>query len=216
MTAANDTNTAKIRCAKNGPYIVSDLAQLTGADGAPIEAEDPVALCRCGGSASKPFCDGTHTRNGFTSDKAADRTPDKRDTYIGRDITIHDNRGVCAHAGMCSDSLAAVWRVREEPWIDADGASADAIIAVIEQCPSGALSYATGGGAVTHRPPSDRPEIEMSKDGPYHVHGGVTLEGHAPGEGASGEYYTLCRCGASKNKPLCDGSHWQAGFKDPV
>ena len=83
MTAANDTNTAKIRCAKNGPYIVSDLAQLTGADGAPIEAEDPVALCRCGGSASKPFCDGTHTRNGFTSDKAADRTPDKRDTYIG-------------------------------------------------------------------------------------------------------------------------------------
>lgn len=58
----------------------------------------------------------------------------------------------------------------------------------------------------------------MSKSGfarrPLHVRGGVALEGVDFGEGASREHYTLCRCGRSRNKPFCDGTHWHAGFHD--
>ena len=56
--------------------------------------------------------------------------------------------------------------------------------------------------------------IEIARDGPYQVRGGIALEGTDLFEGASQEHYALCRCGHSRNKPFCDGSHWYAGFKD--
>ena len=55
----------------------------------------------------------------------------------------------------------------------------------------------------------------MTDNGPYAVSGGIELMGVQFGDGASREHYTLCRCGASANKPFCDGSHWRAGFRDP-
>lgn len=55
----------------------------------------------------------------------------------------------------------------------------------------------------------------MTNDGPYAVTGGVELIGVKMGEGASCEHYTLCRCGGSKNRPFCDGTHWTIEFKDP-
>jgi CDGSH-type Zn-finger protein len=58
--------------------------------------------------------------------------------------------------------------------------------------------------------------VTVTKDGPYAVTGGIELADVVFGEGASTEHYTLCRCGASKNKPFCDGSHWHVGFKDPA
>jgi CDGSH-type Zn-finger protein len=58
--------------------------------------------------------------------------------------------------------------------------------------------------------------VTVTDNGPYAISGGIELEGAKRGEGASAEHYTLCRCGASKNKPFCDGSHWDAGFKDPI
>ena len=61
-----------------------------------------MALCRCGGSSNKPFCDSTHVGIGFSDAKEGDRVPDKRETFDGKEITVHDNRGVCAHAGFCS------------------------------------------------------------------------------------------------------------------
>ena len=57
-------------------------------------------------------------------------------------------------------------------------------------------------------------KITPTANGPYAVTGGIELAGVTFGDGASREHYTLCRCGASKNKPFCDGSHWDAGFKD--
>ena len=98
-----------------------------------------------------------------------------------------------------------------EPWIDADGAALEAIVATIRKCPSGALSYSVQG--VEHRDQARPPAIAVTKDGPYAVVGRIRLD-TIPGKGASTEHYTLCRCGASKNKPFCDGSHWSAGFKD--
>jgi CDGSH-type Zn-finger protein/ferredoxin len=176
-----------------------------------------MALCRCGGSSNKPFCDGTHARNGFSSAKRPDRVPDRRDTYVGQEITVFDNRGICQHSGFCTDRLAAVFRIGQEPFVDPNGATKEAIIEAVKSCPSGALSYALDG--VERRDevdPPREPTITVSKDGPYRITGGIPLEGGDPrAQGSSLEHYALCRCGHSKNKPFCDGSHWYVKFHDP-
>lgn len=201
-----------ISCKPNGPYLVKGLATLTDSNGDAIATEETIALCRCGGSANKPFCDGTHRKNGFDDAKREERTKDRRRDYVGKAITVHDNRGICAHAGVCTDSLPSVWRMGEKPWIDPDGAEVEAIIETIEGCPSGALSYTIDD--VEHRDGDNAPAIRLSRNGPYVVTGGLTLEDVDFGAGASREHFTLCRCGASRNKPFCDGSHWDAGFDD--
>ncbi len=211
MASDQDNSGPTITCAEKGPYIVAGLEQLTGSDGKAIPVKDKIALCRCGASSNKPFCDGSHAKIGFTGDKRSDRVPDRRDNYAGTKITIHDNRGLCAHAGACTDQLATVWRMGQEPWIDPEGAALDAVVETIKLCPSGALSYTVDGVEV--RDPDLPPAIGVAKDGPYHVTGAIELVGQAWGEGASRTRYTLCRCGASRNKPFCDGSHWDAGFK---
>ncbi len=102
--------------------------------------------------------------------------------------------------------------MHQSPWIDPDAADATAIIDTIRKCPSGALSYSVAG--VQQRDPNRTPAIQATKDGPYRVTGGVELDGQEWGDGASREHYTLCRCGGSKNKPFCDGTHWHIGFRD--
>lgn len=205
--------TARIRPLPNGPYQLTD-APLQRGSGESFPGAEAVYLCRCGGSAKKPFCDGTHRRNGFSDRNTADPSANRREAYAGRGITIFDNRALCAHAGYCTDGLASVFRMRSEPWIDADGAQVQDVIDTIRRCPSGALSYAIEG--VEARPAQRAPIVTVTDNGPYAVSGGVELEGVKMGEGASSEHYTLCRCGASRNKPFCDGSHWNVGFKDPA
>ena len=203
----------------NGPYYLfasmeaTPVVHLQRASGEPCLTPRGVALCRCGGSKRKPFCDGTHSSNGFSSANTADPSLDRRETYAGKHVTIYDNRAICAHAGVCTDRLKSVFRYGQEPWIEPDGAEAREIIETIARCPSGALSYAIDG--VEAQPPA-RPEmVTVTNNGPYAVTGGIELMGVRFGEGASKEHYTLCRCGASKNKPFCDGSHWAVGFQDP-
>ena len=88
---------------------------------------------------------------------------------------------------------------------------AEAIIETIEACPSGALSYTIDDEE--HRDCDSLPAIKLAKNGPYEITGGVSLVGIEFGDSASREHFTLCRCGASKNKPFCDGSHFDAGFE---
>lgn len=204
----------KITCAPNGPYLVAEAPALRRASGEVLPAAQSFALCRCGGSKKKPFCDGTHRTNGFSDENWADPAKDKRRTYVGKGVTIYDNRAICAHAAFCTDELASVFRHRETPWIAPDAAAVDKIVETIGKCPSGALSYALDG--VEAEPPKRAPMVTVTENGPYAVTGGIELAGVKFGEGASPEHYTLCRCGASKNKPFCDGSHWEAGFKDPT
>ena len=204
--------TAEIEPKENGPYIVRNLKSLKDANGDEINpGKDVVALCRCGKSGNKPFCDGTHVKAGFSSDTDAVDMGEWRE-YAGSGITIHDNRRLCAHAGECTEGLASVWRMGEKPWIDPEGADAAAIIEVIEKCPSGALSYSIGddnpGEAGTDE------SVQVSANGPYHVKGGVTLNDPSRDTGRIPGQYALCRCGASKNKPFCDGSHWEIKFSD--
>jgi CDGSH-type Zn-finger protein len=215
----NMADRPRIACLPNGPYYLlndmqaSPVENLERSSGAKCTTVRGVALCRCGGSKTKPFCDGTHSTNGFSDRKLADRKLDHRDTYPGKRITIFDNRAICAHAGLCTDSLKSVFLQGEEPWIDADGAAVDEIISTIRKCPSGALSYAIDG--VEAEAPSRRPKVVVTDNGPYAVSGGIELMNVQFGDGASREHYTLCRCGASGNKPFCDGSHWKVEFRDP-
>lgn len=202
-----------IECKPNGPYLVKDMDDLRDSRGGRISTEPVIALCRCGGSAKKPFCDGTHRKNGFSDAKLADGGADKRESYAAKRITIHDNRAICSHAGYCSDGLAAVFKYKSEPWIDPAGGAVGAIVETIRRCPSGALSYTLDGVEGPAEP--RHPSITVTRDGPYTVVGDVQLPGQAWGQGASRDRFTLCRCGASRNKPFCDGTHWSIEFKDP-
>jgi len=208
----------KIAVGNNGPYFFMHdmtalpVANLRRESGQACATVRGVALCRCGASKNKPFCDGSHGAIGFKGTNTADPAKNKRDTYKGKRITIFDNRGICSHAGYCSDGLKSVFRMNEEPWIDPDGAKVEEIVATIRKCPSGALSYALDGAETQ---PARGPMITVTADGPYAITGSVELLGVKFGDGASQEHYTLCRCGASKNKPFCDGSHWSASFRDP-
>lgn len=201
-----------IEVSKNGPYIVKNLNNFRNSKGVFIETRPLMALCRCGGSGNKPFCDGTHEKIGFSGDKQKTRVPDKMDDYEGKKITIHDNRGVCSHIGHCTDNLSSVFRMKTEPWIDPDGANPEKIAKVIRMCPSGALSY-TKDEALYRDYPRE-PEIFVGHNRPYHIVGDIELKDPDGSKPESKDHYTLCRCGKSRNKPFCDGTHWHVNFED--
>jgi CDGSH-type Zn-finger protein/truncated hemoglobin YjbI len=213
-----------IHAARNGPYLATNIPRLLDHLGEPVRVPPQLALCRCGGSSMKPFCDGTHARIGFTDDKDPGRVPDRRDSYPGQQVTILDNRGICQHSGLCTDRLATVFRAGQEPFVTPSGARMDEIIRAVRDCPSGALSLAVDGREATELTDwGNRRDaaIEITEDGPYRVSGGVVIAG-ADGnpaernEGASAEHCALCRCGHSRNKPFCSGMHWYVNFRDPV
>jgi CDGSH-type Zn-finger protein len=178
------------------------------------EHADGAALCRCGGSANKPFCDGTHNRNGFDG-ACADRegTYDERSKVVGTDpVVVRDDRSICVHAGFCTTKATNAWRLARGEASE-DAVARAALTAMIERCPSGALTY---------RLDEDGPDVEQElprqvsgvDDGPLVVTGGVTMRS-ADGTALEMQARTsLCRCGASNAKPYCDGSHAEAGFRD--
>jgi CDGSH-type Zn-finger protein/truncated hemoglobin YjbI len=213
-----------IQCAHNGPYLVLNVSRVVDWLGQPLPERPTRALCRCGASSTKPLCDGSHARTDFVDAKDPNRVPDRLDRYVGQQVTILDNRGTCQHSGFCTDRLATVFRVSQEPFVAPSGGRMDEIIRAVRDCPSGALSYAIDG--VEARAEVDwngtrEPQIEVSKDGPIRVTGGISLDDSAGdptprNAGASHEHFALCRCGHSQNKPFCSGMHWYVGFRDPV
>ena len=218
----------------NGPlYLINDreakiIENLTNSKDEKLSNIQGIALCRCGASKNKPFCDGTHSMIGFSSknnnqdnnynnDKNKTNPKGKRKSYVGKKITIHDNRSICSHAAECVNNLPSVFRLNQRPWIDPDyeTIAVEKIIETIMKCPSGALSYSIDG--IEYRDYDGKPLVKVSKDGPYLVSGGIELVGGGEAEfpeDVSKEHYTLCRCGASKNKPFCDGSHSTINFRD--
>ena len=204
-------NNPAIKTLKNGPYVASKLSDFKTSNGDCIKIQNTMVLCRCGQSKNKPFCDATHVKINFNSAKKEGRQPDQVDDYIGKGVTIHDNRGVCSHVGYCTDNLPSVFLMGKEPWIDPNGAPVADVIRVIKMCPSGALSYSVEGKK--HDTLDREPGVSLRKDGPYTVVGGIQLEDYDKSTPQSKEHYTLCRCGGSKNKPFCDGTHWSNNFK---
>jgi CDGSH-type Zn-finger protein len=221
MDASKDFSKPKIVPLPNGPFslIISQTPEpvncLQNSKGEAATTVRKVSLCRCGASSSKPFCDASHNRIGFSSQNdPAKKVADRRKDYVGKHITVHDNRAICSHAAECIRNLPSVFRLRERPWIYADGAILDTVIETVKKCPSGALSYSIDD--VEDRDQKDRePMVTASKDGPYLVTGGIELAGVDNWcQGASKEHFALCRCGASNNKPFCDGTHLLIKFKD--
>ncbi len=202
----------KIRAAKDGPYLVEGCVEMKGSQGERMSTDPYFHLCRCGKSGNKPFCDNTHEDYGFRSDKLDGRLPDRVDRYKGKEIIIYDNRGVCSHRGHCTDNLPGVFLQGKEPWIDPDGADPREIARVIRMCPSGALSYEWGGEHFTAW--GGASQITFVKNAPFEVSGDVELSDENGSTPQTGDHYALCRCGGSKNKPFCDGSHWYNGFSD--
>ncbi len=224
--AADQRPTPTITAAPNGPYLVRGGLPLyrrravQSEHGEPlawetteaVETKATYALCRCGESSNKPFCDGTHARVGFTADDTASGTYDERSSVLGgTGITVRDDRSICVHAGFCGTRVANVWGQVAETGESTVRAQ---VIAMIEKCPSGALTFA-------FEPDSDveplyATSVAVTDDGPLWVTGGVPV---TVADGTALEVrnrMTLCRCGASGNKPLCDGSHKEAGFRDPA
>jgi CDGSH-type Zn-finger protein len=204
----------------NGPYYYftdftpQPIQGLRGEDGGTYASAKGTALCRCGSSENKPFCDGSHGAIHFNDRKESDGRHDRRKNYAASGITVHDNRAICSHSGICLRLLPGVFDRDRRPWIDPLGATAQEIMAAVRQCPSGALSYSIDG--VEFRDYDREPLITVSKDGPYTLVGGITVAGHeSRADQVSNEHCTLCRCGSSRNKPFCDGNHGEIGFQDP-
>ena len=221
MIVTSSSVSPRIAVCVDGPYVFEGEADVTNHLGVPVKFSSRAAFCRCGQSSAKPFCDGSHAAVGFSGDKDPHRVADARDTYLGQQAKIYDNRGICAHSGFCTDRLRTVFHVGEEPFVTPSGGRLDDIMRAVRRCPSGALSV--GLNQIEDRAYVDSlrsAAIEISKDGPYRIIGGIALsdERGVPvprATGSSLEHYSLCRCGSSLNKPFCSGMHWSVQFADP-
>lgn len=221
---------ARIRVTPNGPYTVegdlpiayqhvvtNDAGESIGwREGQSLPHGEKYALCRCGNSANKPFCDGTHKRVGFDGTETASREPfvAQAAQTDGPVLSLQDAEPLCAFARFC-DPAGQVWNLVEK----GDAHSRKLTEHEAGHCPSGrlvALDRATGKAIEPHLKPS----IGLIQDTAQEISGALWVRGGIPVVAADGFTYevrnrvTLCRCGASSNKPFCDGSHATIHFND--
>ena len=225
-------STPRILIEKNGPYVVQGAvplvckSQIVSEHGEPLTWQKgetlPTAeiyyLCRCGQSANKPFCDDTHVRCGFDGTETAELTPtaERRVTHKGGTrIVVRRDYALCMDAGFCGNRLTNVQKMT--PLTDDSQVRAQ-VIAMIERCPSGSYTYALEEGAADIEPDLPRQvavTTEVTAEGP--IAGPLWVTGSIPIERSDGQpletrpRVTLCNCGRSNNKPLCDGSHRSPG-----
>jgi uncharacterized Fe-S cluster protein YjdI len=138
--------------------------------------------------------------------------PKRKQRYASDEIVVEFDPNVCAHAAVCLRSLPAVFDVKRQRWIDAKAGSRDEIIAAIAKCPSGALSWSEPGGEAPTVEMGPDTEITVIPNGPLVVSGHIRVRDAAGKLLLSAEKCSLCRCGASENKPFCDGKHRAIGF----
>jgi CDGSH-type Zn-finger protein/uncharacterized Fe-S cluster protein YjdI len=125
----------------------------------------------------------------------------------GRKIRVHFVAKKCIHSRGCVLSHPEVFvpNVQGE-WIHPDAATPEAVAEIAHNCPSGAIAYERLDGGPAEQAPRVN-LVRLRENGPLAFHGALEISGAEIGFRA-----TLCRCGASKNKPYCDGSHAGAGF----
>ena len=144
------SNPAMIQAIDNGPLMVKGLPPMVDADGNSVKMKQITALCRCGASKTKPFCDGSHNAIGFKCEAADQSEKAPVFVYKGQGIDVHYNKRLCSHSAICGAQLKAVFDTSKKPWVNPDQASAEEVKAVIQACPSGALSYAQADGEAQH------------------------------------------------------------------
>jgi CDGSH-type Zn-finger protein len=221
--AANDRR--KIKVGRNGPYLVSGriplVKQIIGTDteGTPNEwradtkypSLENCALCRCGQSKKKPFCDGTHTKANFDGTETASREPylAQAKEIDGPTLRLTDAENLCASARFCHRA-GGIWNLVPK----SDNRDAKRIaIEEARDCPSGRLVIWDKNTKKPIEPEFER-SIGLVEDPQVGVSGPIWVRGGIPVESADGKTYeirnrvTLCRCGKSSNKPFCDSSHY--------
>ena len=137
--------------------------------------------------------------------------------YTNGEITVVWKPNACSHSTRCWKGLISVFNPRVRPWINMEGASTESIISQVKECPSGALSFFYNHkGETTGSPDTETaglPKVEVTPNGPYLIRTECLIV-HADGkEEVKTGSVALCRCGASANKPYCDGSHRSSGFE---
>ena len=133
--------------------------------------------------------------------------------YANDDITITWEPDKCMHSEKCWRGLGAVFNPKVRPWINVNGADADTIRKQIDQCPSGALGYKGQQGGTSAASSTEEIIVELAPNGPLMVYGNLTLKDKEGNETKHHKTTAFCRCGASSNKPFCDGSHQKIDFK---
>lgn len=139
-------------------------------------------------------------------------TPEKTLKYTNNEITIVWKPHVCIHSKLCWKQLGDVFKPAERPWVKIDGADSQTIMAQVDKCPSGALSYYKNEEAEENKNISAESIVEVAPNGPLLVYGNITVK-HSDGEEIKKNKVTaFCRCGQSSNKPYCDGTHTKIAF----
>jgi len=224
----------RVVISKDGPYIVTGnipLAMMvigtneadeseTWQAGKSFPAQQEYALCRCGHSKKKPFCDGAHLRARFDGSETASRAPylDQAKVLDGPVLALTDAAGLCAFGRFC-DPNDQVWS--QVARTDDPGTRA-LFVRQVNDCPAGRLvvwDKATGK-PVEHKLPVSIGVVEdpaQDCSGPLWLRGGIPVISDADGFAYEvRNRATLCRCGASKNKPFCDGTHAAVKFRDGI
>lgn len=137
--------------------------------------------------------------------------------YTNDEVTVVWKPKLCIHSTLCWKGLIDVFNPRERPWVKINGAATERIIEQVKQCPSGALSYFMNGEAENiadkAAESTNKLKVTITPNGPYLLEAECLIV-HSDGrEETKTGTVALCRCGASQNKPWCDGSHIPAGFK---
>jgi len=179
-----------------------------------IETNGDYSLCRCGRSAEMPFCDKAHHNFPFDGSETADPAPtaSRQRAYPGGVmITVKKDHSLCMDSGFCGLVGKSTKAIVKET---ADTGIRSMLIAMVERCPSGALTYSIEPDPTEIEP--DLPQqiavtTEITSDGP--IDGPLNVTGYIEIERSDGNLMevrnrvTLCNCGLSGNKPLCDGTH---------
>ena len=220
----------RIRVTENGPYEVTGSIPVavqtivTDDEGYSVEwrqgdslrAPAEYRLCRCGGSGTKPFCDGTHERVPFDGTETASREPylAQAEEQEGPRLTLTDAEALCAFGRFC-DFGGQIWNLVDED----DEASSTLAVREGTRCPSGRLVVWDRGSAHQHEADME-PSIGVVEDPQQGVSGPLWVRGRIQVIAADGFEYeirnrvALCRCGGSSNKPFCDSTHAEIGFDD--
>ena len=131
--------------------------------------------------------------------------------YSNQEIIVCWQPEKCIHSRECIKGLPQVFNHNHKPWVDMKGANSEEIMRIIDRCPSGALSYKK---ADSSEPPSVK--IKVARNGPLLVEGDCLLVDRDGKDESIKGLFALCRCGGSKKKPFCDGSHAKIDFDDSM
>ena len=136
-----------------------------------------------------------------------------RKDYRSEDITVTFDLGRCIHSAECIHHLPEVFDVEKRPWIQPGESDPDTVAEIVTRCPTGALQFVRKDGGSEEPVPRENIVI-VERDGPLYVRGDIEIKEHDGTTLLEDTRIALCRCGDSRNKPFCDNSHKNSGFRD--